>query len=235
MIAFSTKAQEVQLGLTIGTTPYKRVVLDWAQFAPENGYYTYVEENTGEGIISANKVFNSVNIGAVINFSYRKFGVNIEPQYGYERTVYKFAKPNTLSRVIGAKSFRFPFYFTYKFFKKENSSYFLLGFNFINETNWDFQHPGEKYYLSDGTAYFWNPDFGDDHFQGVLYDGKTYTNFIIGLGKQFKRINASLRFQSPMGKVTERLPVSMFRTEFTLNWMFLSTKDFTRKHPLYVD
>ena len=138
-------------------------------------------------------------------------------------------------RVIGTKAFRMPTYLTYKFFKKENSAYALFGLSFTKGKNWDIQHPSEDYYINGEEAYPDLADFGDDHFDGVLYDGKTFTSLNVGLGKQFKRFNSSLRFLLPIGGVNKRLPVRMYQAEITFSWLFLSTKDFTKKHPLYVD
>lgn len=228
-------AQEVRLGLNIGTTPLRRVLLDTAIYSPENSYHTYIESNLGEGLINDFKAFNSVNIGAIFNFSYRRWSFNIEPQYFYQRAAYRFQQPVELKRVIGAKGFRMPFYFQYKFFKKENSSYFIFGWNVTKANYWDFQHPSEGFYFSNEAAYQGNLDFGDDHFVNVLYDSKSYVSGVIGLGKQFKKLNSSLRLQAPVGKVTERLPVETWRLEWTFSWYFLSTKDFTKKHPLFID
>lgn len=236
VISTNLNAQEVRLGLVGGTAPTKRIVLSNAQHSPANSYFTYVEENPGRGLIKATKAFNSVHLGAVINFSYKRFSFNIEPQYYYERTVYRFRQPyEEMDRVIGAKGFRMPFYFTYKFFKKENSAFFLLGWNVTKQNNWDFQHPSQDFYLGDAPAYNDIPDFGDNHFEGVLYDDQSYMSGMLGIGKQFKKVSASLRLQQPIGKVLERLPVRTWRVELTFNWLFLSSEDFTKKRPLYVD
>ena len=235
LIASTAKAQEVRLGLNIGCTPVRYVVVDSAQFSPENSYHTYIEKNQGEGIIKSYKAFNAVNIGAIINFSYRRWSFNFEPQYFFERGVYRFEEPIRMKRVIGAKGFRMPVYFQYKFFKKENSSYFIFGWNLTKANYWDFQHPGEGYYFSGEEQNQGNLDFGDDHFENVLYDDKGYASFMIGLGKQFKKMNSSIRIQTPTKRRNDRLPVRSFRIEWTFSWYFLSTKDFTNKHPLYIE
>ena len=234
-LANTSIAQEVRLGLNLGTTPLKRVLVDTAIYSPANSYYTYIESSEGAGLIDSYKVFNSVNIGAILNFSYRRWSFNLEPHYFYERGAYRFKQPVELKRVIGAKGFRMPFYFQYKFFKKENSSYFIFGWNITKANYWDFQHPSEGFYFSNEQAYQGNLDVGDDHFKGILYDDQSYVSGILGLGKQFKKMNSSLRIQAPIGKVNERLPVQSWRIEWTFSWFFLSTKDFTNKHPLYID
>lgn len=229
-------AQEVRLGLIVGAAPVKHVSLGMEQHSPSNSYFTYVEEDQGEGLINEYKPFNSVHIGAVLNFSYKRFAFNIEPQYFFERSVYRFkVSYDRMSRVIGTKAFRMPTYFTYKFFKKETSAYLLLGLNFTNGKNWDIQHPSEEYYVNGLEAYPYLPDFGDDHFKDVLYDDQSSTLLTIGIGKQFKKFNSSLRFLTPIGRVNNRLPVRSYQAELTFSWLFLSTKDFTQKHPLYVD
>ena len=229
-------AQEVRFGIVGGTAPVKKVELDIPFLLPSNSYYAYVEENPGSGLVNDWKVFSSVHLGAIINFSYRRFSLNAEPQFYIERSRYRFPYYYVdMERIIGAKAFRMPLYFTYKFFKKEKSSYLLFGLNIIKETNWDIQFPGDGYYLNGKPLHHEAENFGDDHFQNVLYDGKTYLNLNVGLGKQFKNINSSLRFQMPIGKVNDRLPVRTFKVEWTVSWLFLSTKDFTKKHPLYVD
>ena len=228
-------AQEVRLGLNLGTTPIRRVVLDTAIYSPTNSYYTYIEEGEGLGLIDDVKLFNSVNAGVILNLSYRRWSFNMEPQYFFQRSVYRFKEPIELKRVIGAKGFRMPFYFQFKFFKKENSSYFIFGWNITKANYWDFQHPTDGFYFSNQQAYEGSLDFGDDHFVNILYDSKSYVSGIIGLGKQFKKLNSSLRIQAPIGKINERLPAQSWRLEWTFSWFFLSTKDFTNKHPLYID
>ena len=235
LLLFCGKAQEVRLGMTIGTSPAEYTSLNIAQHSPANSYYTYVESSQGEGLIRTVKVFNSANIGVVINFSYRRFAFNMEPQFFYKRGIYTFREPAEIRRIMGAKAFRMPMYFTYKFFKKENSAYLLLGWNITKESNWDFQHPGDGFYLSDQPPYAQTPDFGDDHFQGVMYDGMSYSSVILGLGKQFKKFNMSIRFQRNSNKFESRLPLDTWRTDLTFSWLFLSTKDFTNKHYLYID
>jgi hypothetical protein len=229
-------SQEVRFGLVGGTAPVKKVVLDIPLLIPTNTYYTYFEESEGAGLINETKFFNSVHLGALFNVSYKRFSLNLEPQFYIERMRFRFQYFNTdMERIIGCKAFRMPVYLTYKFFKKERSSYVLCGINVINETNWDIQFPGDGFYLNGKPAYLETENYGDDHFQDVLYDGRTYLNLNVGLGKQFKYINSSIRFQKPIGGVNERLPVRTFKVEWTLSWLFLSTKDFTKKHPLYVD
>lgn len=228
-------AQEVRLGLTVGTTPLRYVLWDTTHYSPANSYHTYIADSPGLGLINSYKAFNAVNIGAIFNFSYRRWSFNFEPQYFYERGVYRFLEPIEVKRVVGAKGFRMPFYFQYKFFKKENSSYFIFGWNVTKANYWDFQHPTEGYYFSNEQPYQGNIDFGDDHFKGILYDEKVYGSVLLGLGKQFKKMNSSLRFQTPRGKVLQRLPILSWRIEWTFSWYFLSTKDFTNKHPLHIE
>lgn len=227
--------QEIRLGMVAGTTPIKRTIVDLAQYSPSNGFNTYLEKNQGDGIINTAHAFSSVHLGSILSLSYKRFSFNIEPQFYYERSVYRFENPYILKRVIGVKAFRMPFYFSYKFFKKESSSFILAGFNVVNETNWDFQHPGEGYYFSNEAPFNEAQNFGDGHFQNLLYDGLTYMNVVAGVGKKFKKIAGSIRFQKPIGGVNNRLPVKTWRIEMSLSWLFLSTKDFTNKHPLYVD
>lgn len=234
LLSFIGRAQEVRLGVAGGTNMYENTKLDTLSFSPLNSYYTYLEEESGAGLINKHSAFNSIHFGAVLNFSYKRFGFNIEPQFFYSRKVYRFKEPYELSRVIGQKAFRMPTYFTYKFFKKENSSYAIVGLNFIKASYWDFQNPGAGYYLGDQQLYEESADFGDDHFNGVLYDEKGYKTAVLGLGKQFKKMNASLRYMLPLG-MKDRVLAESYKVELTLSWMFLSTADFTKKHFLYIE
>lgn len=235
MMSLGLSAQELRLGVTIGTAPIKFMKYDSAQYAPANSYFTYVEEYSGSGLIKDYKPFNALNLGGVLNFAYRKFSLNVEPQFYFQRSVYRFIEPIRLKRVIGSKGFRMPIYLTYKFFKKETSAYILLGYTAIKERYWDFQHPSEDYYFSGGEIFQNEPNFGHDHFESVLYDSRGYGNFILGFGKQFKKFNSSIRFSAPSRRYADRIQAQTWRYELTFSWLFLSTKDFTNKHPLYID
>jgi hypothetical protein len=228
-------SQEIRFGGVYGINTLQRTVLDTSIYSPANSYYTYIESNTGAGLIDKVGVLNAFHLGTILSVSYRRFTFNIEPQFYYQRSTVKFEKPYETERVFGKKAFRMPTYLTYKFFKKEKSIYFLLGVNPNFEKNWDFQNPKLSYYIGDGSLYQNGVDFGDDHFKGILYDDKPYANFVVGLGRIFGKLNTSLRFQRPFKNTSRQLTVNSWQLELSFNILFLSTKDFTKKHFLYVD
>jgi len=234
-LSVSGKSQEVRFGGVYGINMLQRTVLDTSQYSPPNSYYTYIESSSGAGLIDKYSVLNSFHLGTIFSVSYRRFTFNIEPQFYYQRSVVKFEKPYSTERVFGKKSFRMPTFLTYKFFKKEKSIYFLIGINPNIEKNWDFQNPKLDYYIGDGALYQNGVDLGDDHFKGILYDDKAYSNYVIGLGRTFGKLNTSVRFQRSFKNAFQQLSAGSWQAELSLSILFLSTKDFTKKHFLYVD
>ena len=240
-------AQELRFGLVTGMNIYQNTKLNLATLSPPDSYYTYTETNPGDGLIDKHSVFNAFHIGGAFKFSYRKFSLNMEPQYYYQRTTINFEKPYGIRRLFGKKAFRMPIYLTYKFFKKENSLYLLGGLSFNKERNWDIQDPGINYYLGGDEIYEYSVDgdwgispsqyanFGNDHFAQVLYDDLPYWNYMFGLGRTFGRYNASVRFQSRFNITDHQQLAEIGTIEFSLTFLFLSTKDLTEKHFLYVD
>ncbi len=246
-LSFQATAQELRFGLVTGMNIYQKTELNLATLSPPDSYYTYSEKSQGEGLINKHGIFNAFNVGGAFKFSYKRFSLNIEPQYYYQRTTISFEKPYGIRRLFGKKAFRMPIYFTYKFFKKENSLFLLAGLGLNKEKNWDIQDPGINYYLGGDEIYEYSvdgdygispsqfADFGNDHFAQILYDDLPYWNYMVGFGRTFGRYNASFRFQSRFDITKHQQLAEIGQIEFSLTFLFLSTKDFTEKHFLYVD
>lgn len=235
VITSSVRAQEFNLGGNFGFNIFQKTTLDLAVYQPENSYYTYFESNNGAGLIDKNSFLNGLHFGGSVNFMYKRLGVYLEPQFYYQRSVLEFEQPYITERVLAKKGFRMPLYFTYKFYKKARSAYSIIGLSLVKEKNWDFQNPGVGYYLGDEVLYNNSIDLGDDHFKDVLYNDQAYWNLMIGLGKHLGRMNTSVRYLVPLGREKKGLQGKMWGLELGINFFFLSTKELTQKHHLYVE
>ena len=229
------KAQDVQMGFVAGANLFQNTKLDTSIYSPQTSYHTYLESKEGAGLINQNVVLNALNIGMIFNFGYKKFTFNIEPQYYYQRTTFYFEKPYQTERIIGRRAFRLPIYSTFKFFKNDKSIYGISGFVFNYEKTWDFQAPGPGYYLSSVALYEDAINFGDNHFEGVLYDDHAYWNYMIGFGKKINRFNMSLRYLNQLNITKHDIDAKIWQLELSVNILLLSSNDFTKKHFLYVD
>lgn len=232
---FVSSAQEFNLGANFGFNVFQKTTLDTSILSPPNTYHTYQEKSQGAGLIDKNAFVNGLHLGGSVNFIYKRLGVYLEPQFYYQRSVFQFERPVVTERVMAKKAFRMPIYFTYKFFKKENSMYSIIGFSLQKEKNWDFQNPGVGYYLGDEVLYDNNIDLGDDHFQDVLYNDQSYWNLMLGFGRRIGKVNASLRYVKPLGREKKGLSGNIWSLEMGFNFFFLSTKEITQKHHLYVE
>ncbi len=236
LFSASAAGQELKFGFNVGTHLVYRTKFDQPIFIPENSYYIYQEKSAGAGVINKTSVFNSLSVGGLVTASYKRFTLNIEPQYFFQRTIYKFKEPTETERVIGKKALRIPIYGTYKFWKKENSTYLIAGLIFHSEANYDLQNPGGEVYFV-GKPYAQSTiNFGDNHFYNVLYDDKPYWSSMLGIGKVTRRgLNYSLRFHRRLNTEKRGIEGRIWNLELNIGYLFLSTRDFTKKHYLYFD
>jgi hypothetical protein len=230
-----SRSQEFNLGGVFGFNAFQFTQLDTAIYSPANTYHTYIESSTGAGLIKKNSYANGLHFGGAINFNYKRFTIYWEPQFYYQRSVFSFEKPIIVERVLAKKAFRMPLYFSYKFFKKEKSLYSIIGLTFSKEKNWDFQNPGIGYYVGDELLFDNNIDFGDDHFENVLYNDQGYWNLTLGLGRKIGNLNSSIRYQIPINPEKRNLSIKTWQIELGFSFYFLSTKEITQKHYLYVE
>lgn len=224
--------QEVEFGLSMGTNAFFESTYKESSFAPENAYVTYHERTDGEGVIYKRSAFNAFYFGGMFSFSYKRFSAFLEPQFGVQRTLYDFEYETPIQRIVGKRSFRLPFYFTYKFWKKQKSLYLILGTTFNADKNFDFQKPGENTFFGANEYYLESPDFGDYHMYGLLYDENPYFTGTVGFGKRFNRLNVSVRYVNAFAR---EILAENHQFELHLGFFMLSTKDFTKKHYLYVE
>ena len=238
------QGQELKMGFVTGGNIFQETILSRTTLSPDNSYFTYLENNPGDGLVNKKSVFNGFHIGGAFSFAYKRFSFNFEPQFYYQRSTFKFRKTYYTERLLGKKAFRAPLYFTYKFFKKENSLFAIAGLSYNKETNTDIQNPGLDYYIggydiysykNDGGGQYLNINYGDDHFNEILYDDRPYWNVIFGLGRTFDRVNVSFRIQKELDLTNHRVEAKIWQFELSFSFLFLSTKDFTQKHFLYVD
>lgn len=226
-------AQEIRMGISYGVNVYQSTKLDLPSLTPENSYHTYLVAPDKNYLLEKNSFVSGYFLGASFNFGWRKFGLNISPQFYFQRTVLRFDYPFEVFRVWGKRALRIPFYFTYKFFKKERSIFLLAGFTVNKETNWDFQSPDPGFYFGPEPIYQNTINTGDGHFENYLYQNNPYVNFSVGIGRNFRRWNTILRYHTKAGG--GNIPVQTSQIELGFNILFLSSKDFTQKHFLYVE
>ncbi len=78
-------------------------------------------------------------------------------------------------------------------------------------------------------------DYGDNHFEGVLYDDHAYWNYMVGFGKKINRFNMSVRYLNQLNITKHDIEAKIWQLELSINILLLSSNDFTKKHFLYVD
>lgn len=228
-------AQDFNFGLTFGFNAFQRMELERAIYSPDNSYHTYVEEQEGEGLINDNGGLNSVHIGGTINYTWKRLNFFVEPQFYYQRSFYNPYFSFDIERVLGKRAFRMPMYATLNWFKSVKSPYFLVGLNLIREKNIEFQAPGEGYYL--GNEELYNEIFfvGDNHFEDLLYQDGTYFNYMLGVGKKFKRFYGSINFQQELNLTKHEIEGKVWRIELSTTFILFRTEKLRTKHFLYVD
>ncbi len=228
-------AQELKLGVVLGGNMFESIEVDLPYYSPPNAYITFIESESGEGLVSKKSALNAGHIGGIISGYYKKFSVNIEPQFYFKRNVYVFKFPQEVNWIVSEKSFRIPLYFTYKLFKAQKSVYFLGGLSYCKGKNWDLQNPTLGYYFGPDNIYYDKPFYGNDIMNGFMYNNKGYFSFMAGIGKQFGKFNSSLRFQKQSNTKNDPIAAKKWSIEISINRHLFSSKDITKKHFLYVD
>ncbi|MFD1553935.1 hypothetical protein DNU06_13980 [Putridiphycobacter roseus] len=235
-------AQEIKLGIHVGTNAFQKVDFKAPYYKPEGSNYTYTPEKAGSNsLINHFNVANNLKLGANIRFSRKKLGLNFEPEILLEIIQLKFNAPYLSERLMNKKSLRLPFFGTYYLFKNINTPYLILGGIWSFETVYDFQRPSNNYYTGTQEGVYEDKvNFGDNHFEGVFYDTeqKFRYQYMIGIGQQVKKINMSARYVNYVPNFENLIENNVFRgtiwqIEFNLSYYFLSNKDVTKKNYLY--
>jgi len=236
LLCSAASAQDVSLGVNIGTNPYNRLKVnsssDW--FKPENSFAIYQTENPGSGvIIDEHKFFNTVHFGASLRLTRKKIGVNFEPQLLFEYMAFTFNTqfPN-FHRVLSRKGLRLPVYATYHLFNNPMSVHFNAGFIFQSMEVNDYQRPETDFYATELEAFSSYVDYGDDHFNEVFYSRKgANINYMLGIGKRINNLDYNLRYVSAIDQ--SKLTGTRWQIELHINYFFLSQNDFLSKKYLY--
>ncbi|MCH2233129.1 MAG: PorT family protein [Crocinitomicaceae bacterium] len=227
--------QELRVGVAGGFNAYQFTNYGAASYKPDNSYFTYNEALPESGLIFRSYVFNGFSFGTIATFAVRKWTFNIEPQYSLYRSVYVFQNEYYSERVVGSHSIRIPLFFTWRFFKKANSLYLTAGFIGNVVQNRDFQAPGVQHTLGNEEIYNGGVDYGDDHFNGVLYNSGGHWDRFIGLGKTVNNLNVAIRALSRTNRSQERVLANMLRVEVNFSYHILSTTDLTSKRKIYYE
>jgi len=230
------RAQDVDFGINVGTHLLYRVKYAESFYFPSNSYQGYYSGDPSSPLINKFGAVNSLSLGSTATGTYKRWGFTLEPQYFFQRAVFRFDYPVQVERVVGRKAFRMPFYFSYKLVKKKHGPYFLLGLIFHKENNFDFQSPGPDVYLNGQAISTVAVDFGDNHFYRVIYTEKAYFSYTFGLGLTTRKgYGFSIRAHKRLNTTSRGISADIFNTEFSVNFPILSISEITNKHFIYVD
>lgn len=232
---FKLNAQDLEFGLLLGGNLYQHTQWDRAIYKAPNSYHTYVENNSESGLLSKNAVLNGIHFGISTQLKYKRLTGTIEPHYFYQRTYLSFDRPFFVERIVGKRAFRMPIFISYKVFKNPKSPFLLGGFNLIKEKNYDFSSPGFDYYYGNSEDFIFQLDLGDDHFDGMLYDNRWYWNYMLGFGIMLEKWEYSFRFQQRFDITKHSIEAKIFQVEMVAKINLFTSKDFTKKHFLYVE
>ncbi len=236
VVVQNARAQDISFGVTLGTHAFYKAKLDTPYYFSSNSFLGYYSGDDNKPVINKIAVLNSFSIGSVITASVKRWSFTLEPQYFFQRTVLRFKYPINVERVFGRKAFRMPLYFSYKMYKKENSTYWMFGLIIHKENNYDFQNPGREVYLDNQPFGTVAVDYGDNHFYRVLYTEKAYFSYTFGLGKVTRKgFNYALKVHKRLNTKSRGISANIFNIEFSVIIPVVSISDFTNKHFIYVD
>ena len=225
--------QDIKFGVSLATQLIQNTKFMESEYQPENLDFTYQEVNEGEGVINRSHIFNAYSIGTVIQYTFRKSTLSIEPQYFMQRSVFRFQKESYSERVVGMKAFRLPIFYSYKLFKKKNSMFLTVGTVFSIAKHFDFQHPGTEFLLANGTIYNGGIDYGDNHFNSVLYSNDNYWQNFMGIGKNIGDFKLTLRFMTRTIKSNEKIAAQIGQLEMNLSYDILGLSELNKKRKVY--
>lgn len=228
-----TQNQDITFAVSASTQVFQSTKFMESKFQPKNSYFTYHEKNKGEGVINKGHIFNAYSLGALISYNFRKSTVSIEPQYFMQRSVFKFQKEYYSERAVGMKAFRLPIFYSYRLFKKKNSMFFTLGTVLSIAKHYDFQHPGNPFLFSDGPLYHGGVDYGDYHFNTILYTNDNYWQNFIGLGKNIGNYKLNFRLMSRTKKGREEIAANIWQVEMSVSYHIIGVSDFKKKRKIY--
>ena len=224
---------DMRFGFT-GSTPflmYTHVPLE--SYKAPNSYFTYHESSSGSGVINAYKTFNGYSLGGLATITFRKLTFNMAPSFMMQKTTFIFEKEYYSERVVGFHGFRLPTYWTFRLFRKVNSLYISFGRIWNVTKDFDFQHPGRPFLFAGGQIYNGGVDYGDYHFDEILYDEQNFVQRFIGFGKSIKDVNVGIRFIQRKRKHQEYILATTWQFELNLSYHFLNASDFTKKRKVY--
>jgi hypothetical protein len=231
-ISFS---QEIKAGITFGGNLYQNTKVTIPIYFPKNTYLTIIEEDKGKGIFNSHNVLNSYNLGVVVSVFYKKFSFSIEPQYMYKRHHLIIKKPQQINWILMEKGFRVPLYFSYRLTKNSKSIELLTGLTLFKTHSIDFQEPSIGYSFLGDNIYDGQINYGNNIFNGVLYNNKMYYMFLVGIKKPLKKWDMLIKFQSYLNSKSQPIEAKYFQIELSLNRYIFNSKNITNKHYLYVE
>ena len=224
--------QEIKLGVNVSSNIVQHFSFEGESYQPANSFYTYYPSVPGSNVlVNQFKFFNGITFGANARFSRKRLGLVFEPQLKFEINELRFDTPYDNDRMLNRRAFRFPLFVTYHLIKNVNSPYLIGGAMVCFENNFDFQQLETEYYIGSQSAYESNVDFGANHFEGVFYNGRIRTNYMLGIGKKSGKYDTSIRYVATL--TPENYLGNIWQLELNIAYYFLSNKDLTRKNYLY--
>lgn len=225
--------RDIKFGVVGATQVIQATKFKQAEYQPPNTDFVYQEETEGAGIIDRAHVFNAYALGFTADLTYKKSTLGVATQYFMQRSVFRFQKEQYSERVVGMRAFRLPMYYRLKLFKKKNSMFLSVGTVFTVAQYYDFQHPGSEYLFSDGEIYNGGQDYGDDHFEGILYSKDPYWQYFFEIGKNISDVKVSFRFMSRSKKSNELIAAEIGQVELRISYPVFGLSDFLKKRSIY--
>lgn len=225
--------RDIKFGVVGATQVLQATRFKQATYQPPGSSFVYQEKTEGAGIIDRAHVFNAYALGFTADLTYKKSTLGMATQYFMQRSVFRFQKEQYSERVVGMRAFRLPMYYRLKLFKKKNSMFLAVGTIFSVAQYYDFQHPGDEYLFSDGEIYEGGQDFGDNHFEGILYSRDPYWQHFFEIGKNIGDVKVSFRFMSRGKKSSEKIAAEIGQMELRISYQVFGLSDFLKKRAIY--
>lgn len=225
--------QDIKFGVSASTQVFQSTRFMDSIYKPQNSDFTYKEDQKGTGIINRAHIFNGYSIGGVIRYTFRKSTLSLEPQYFMQRSIFVFQKESYSERVIGMKAFRLPIFYSFKLFKKKNSMFLSIGTVLTVANHYDFQHPGNEFLYANGPIYNGGVDYGDGHFNSVLYTDEAYWQNYFGIGKNIGDFKLTLRFMTRSIKSSEKIAAEIAQLELNISYHIIGISDLKKKRKIY--
>lgn len=225
--------QDLKFGLGGGTHVAQFTRYSEPEYQPANADFTYQEKTEGAGVINQTHIFNAFSVGTYASFTRKKSTLTAELQYFMQRSVFPFEKEQYSERLVGMKAFRLPMMYSWRLFKKKNSMFISLGTMMTVAKNYDSQFAGREFLMANGEIYNGGEDFGDNHFESILYSNQLYWQNFFEIGKNIGDFKLSFRFIRRSKGSRQLIEADINQVEIYLKYHIFAVSDFTKKRSIY--